>query len=274
MINFQLKVPCSLLLPSLISREVEVINTGRREKCCTPSIVLRALSTQPGIGIPPSWLPLSLPWALGWQLKLYSIYWNHSGVSLVSIPVRVFTNGSVGKEPICNAGDTGDAGLMPGLGRSSEKEMATHSGILAWKLSWTEEPAGLQSKGSERVRHNWVTKHIHQRAASVQHDHISQPGNSCPGQMSSEWETGTQVSHSSVLGRAAIEVMLAVGPICLEVACKWAHVHTGFWQTCDHVRLSCFLTGRSLAASFSYPSFDFLISKIRVLLTSLGYCED
>ena len=35
-----------------------------------------------------------------------------------------------------------------------EKEMATHSSILAWKTSWTEEPGGLQSMGSQRVRHN------------------------------------------------------------------------------------------------------------------------
>ena len=32
-----------------------------------------------------------------------------------------------------------------------EKEMATHSNILAWKISWTEEPGGLQSMGLERV---------------------------------------------------------------------------------------------------------------------------
>ena len=32
-----------------------------------------------------------------------------------------------------------------------EKEMATHSGILAWKISWTEQPGGLQSMGSQRV---------------------------------------------------------------------------------------------------------------------------
>ena len=37
-----------------------------------------------------------------------------------------------------------------------EKEMATHSSILAWKISWTEEPGGLQSMGSQRVRHDWV----------------------------------------------------------------------------------------------------------------------
>ena len=35
-----------------------------------------------------------------------------------------------------------------------EKEMATHSSILAWKIPWTEEPGRLQSMGSERVRHD------------------------------------------------------------------------------------------------------------------------
>ena len=33
-----------------------------------------------------------------------------------------------------------------------EKEMATHSSILAWKIPWTEEPGGLQSMGLQRVR--------------------------------------------------------------------------------------------------------------------------
>ena len=35
-----------------------------------------------------------------------------------------------------------------------EKEMATHSSILAWKISWTEEPDGLQSRGLQRVEHD------------------------------------------------------------------------------------------------------------------------
>ena len=35
-----------------------------------------------------------------------------------------------------------------------EKEMATHSSTLAWKIPWTEETGGLQSKGSQRVRHD------------------------------------------------------------------------------------------------------------------------
>ena len=40
-----------------------------------------------------------------------------------------------------------------------EKEMATHSSILAWKITWTEEANGLQSMGSQRVGHNLVTEH-------------------------------------------------------------------------------------------------------------------
>ena len=45
------------------------------------------------------------------------------------------------------------------LGREDplEKETATHSSILAWRIPWTEEPGGLQSMGSQRARHDWVT---------------------------------------------------------------------------------------------------------------------
>ena len=39
-----------------------------------------------------------------------------------------------------------------------EKEIATHSSILAWKIPWTEEPGGLQSMGVTRVGHDLVTK--------------------------------------------------------------------------------------------------------------------
>ena len=44
---------------------------------------------------------------------------------------------------------------VPSLGREDplEKEMATHSSTLAWKIPWTEEPGGLPSTGSQRVRH-------------------------------------------------------------------------------------------------------------------------
>ena len=39
----------------------------------------------------------------------------------------------------------------------TEKAMAPHSSTLAWKIPWMEEPGGLQSMGSRRVRHNWET---------------------------------------------------------------------------------------------------------------------
>ena len=47
---------------------------------------------------------------------------------------------SEGKESACNAGDLG---LIPGLGRSLEEGMATHSSILAWRIPRMEEPGGL-----------------------------------------------------------------------------------------------------------------------------------
>ena len=48
------------------------------------------------------------------------------------------------------------------LGREDplEKEMATHSSIVAWRIPWTEEPGGLQSMGLQRLRHDWVTSLI------------------------------------------------------------------------------------------------------------------
>jgi len=48
------------------------------------------------------------------------------------------------KNPPANVGD---AGLIHGLEDPLEKEMATHSSILAWEILWTEEPGGLQSMG-------------------------------------------------------------------------------------------------------------------------------
>ena len=49
------------------------------------------------------------------------------------------------KASVCNAGDTGDAGLIPGQEDPWSR---------AWKTPWTEEPGGLQSIGSQRVRYN------------------------------------------------------------------------------------------------------------------------
>ena len=45
----------------------------------------------------------------------------------------------------------------PGQEDPLEKEMVTHSSILAWRIPWIKEPGGLQSMGSQRVRHDWAT---------------------------------------------------------------------------------------------------------------------
>ena len=53
-----------------------------------------------------------------------------------------------------HAGDMADLGSILGREDLLEEEMATHSSILAWKISWAEEPGGLQSMGSQRVGHD------------------------------------------------------------------------------------------------------------------------
>ena len=50
--------------------------------------------------------------------------------------------------------DLRDVASIPGLGRSLEENVATHSSILAWRIPWTEEPGELQSTGSQRVGHD------------------------------------------------------------------------------------------------------------------------
>ena len=61
---------------------------------------------------------------------------------------------SYGKESAYKAEDRGS---MSGLEDPLEKGMATYSNIPAWRIPWTEEPGRLQSMGSQRIKHNWVT---------------------------------------------------------------------------------------------------------------------
>ena len=57
------------------------------------------------------------------------------------------------KKLSADADDIRNANLIPASGRFLEEGMATHFSILAWRISWTEEPGGPQSTGSQRVRH-------------------------------------------------------------------------------------------------------------------------
>ena len=83
-------------------------------------------------------VPGSLSLFLNWSIVAL-------GVSKVTLVV---------KNPPANAGDARDAGSIPGSGRSLGEGMATHSSILAWRMSWTEKSGGLQSTRSHRVGHN------------------------------------------------------------------------------------------------------------------------
>ena len=71
---------------------------------------------------------------------------------------RAFPGGSVVKNLPASAGDTGDAVPSLGQGDPLEKEMATYSSILSWRIPVIEQPGGLRSMGSQRVD---TTEHAH-----------------------------------------------------------------------------------------------------------------
>ena len=64
------------------------------------------------------------------------------------------SHGTVVKNLPVDAGDTTEVGSIPRLEDLLEKEVTTHSSILAWKIPWTEEPGGLQSMESQTVGHH------------------------------------------------------------------------------------------------------------------------
>ena len=72
--------------------------------------------------------------------------------------VEGFPGGSGSKESTCNAGHPGsfrESGRSPGEGNGNPLS------ILAWRISWTEKPGGLQSMGSQKVRHDFIFPSLH-----------------------------------------------------------------------------------------------------------------
>ena len=68
-----------------------------------------------------------------------------------------FPGGSIVKNPPGHAGDIRVMGSVPGLGRSPGGGHGNTLQFLAWRILWTEEPGGLPSMGSQRVRHHLTT---------------------------------------------------------------------------------------------------------------------
>ena len=87
-------------------------------------------------------------------------YSSHTHTKITTV-YRATVGDSDGKQSACNIEDVA---LIPRLGRSPEKEMTTHSSVLAWRAPWTEEPGNLQSMASQGVRHDWTRLHYHYRA--------------------------------------------------------------------------------------------------------------
>jgi len=88
-----------------------------------------------------------------------------------------------------------------------EKEMAIHSSILAWEIPWTEEPGGLQSVGSQRVRQNRATQHTHTHSST----HASPPFLPIPGLGLPWWSSGLDCTSNA---RGMGSVLLGEDPTC------------------------------------------------------------
>ena len=81
-------------------------------------------------------------------------HFTHSSTDAQLSDFYFFPGGASGKEPTCQF--RRHETWVPSLGQEDplEKEVATHSSILAWRIPWTEQPGGLQSMGSQRVGHD------------------------------------------------------------------------------------------------------------------------
>ena len=88
-----------------------------------------------------------------YNIFLWLIYFIHTHLYLLGL-LRWLN----GKESSCQ---TGDMGSIPGLKDLLEKDMATHSSILAWETLWTEEPGGLQSMGVTKESDTTLWLHTH-----------------------------------------------------------------------------------------------------------------
>ena len=132
------------------------------------------------LGLPPA--RLLCPWdspgknaGVGCRALLQGIFLTQGSNPRFLLAGRFFITRATCGTPSCIWGfPIGSASNLPAVQEMEEtqvqslcweaplqKEMATHSHILAWSIPWTEEPGWLQSVASQRVGHDWVSSHTH-----------------------------------------------------------------------------------------------------------------
>ena len=98
-----------------------------------------------------------LPWVL---VNVSFCEMSHSTVRGWQLPFVPGASRLSGKESACQYRRHRRLRFDPWVRKTPGGEMATQSSILAWRIPWTEEPGGLQSMGSQRVRHDLATEHM------------------------------------------------------------------------------------------------------------------
>ena len=83
------------------------------------------------------------------HIYIYTFFFSDSFPFRLLQDIKVLPRWLSDKDLPANAGDEGEMGSVLGQEDSLEEEMATHSSIPAWRIPWTEEPGGLQSRGSQ-----------------------------------------------------------------------------------------------------------------------------
>ena len=100
------------------------------------------------------WCNLQSKWIHSTKIWILQLIFNFQYCLKERYTTRYFPGGSDSKASACNVGDLGS---IPGLGRSPGEGNGNPLQYFAWKIPWTEEPGRLQSKESQRVRHDWAT---------------------------------------------------------------------------------------------------------------------
>ena len=116
------------------------------------TLVPQMVKSLPAIQETQVWsLSRKIPWRRGWQPTPIFLPGKSHGLILVFLVAQMVMN-----LPAIWETQVGSLGREDPL----EKEMATRSSILAWRILCTEEPGGLQSLGSQKVRHYWATNAV------------------------------------------------------------------------------------------------------------------